>query len=95
MYGKFASYSGTSVTGENIKETQWATKTDDVIFTPDKLTFIADSLTYIKINESENWQSLYLDPNDLKYKISFDSGDLKINHFETNTAVSYFVAFIY
>lgn len=95
MGKKFASYTGISTVGGNLKRTQWSTVTDTSEFMVDKLTFIANSQTKIKINNSTYWQDLYLDPNDSKYKISFDSGDIKIMSFETDTSVAYFVAFLY
>lgn len=95
MGKKFASYTGTSQVGANLKSTQWSTVTDTTEFIIDKLTFVADSSTKIKINNSTYWQDLYYDTNDSKYKISFNSGDIKINSFETDTAVVYYVAFLY
>lgn len=95
MGKKFASYTGTSATGQNLKNTQWVTKTDSSEYMIDKLVFVADAATKIKINNSTYWQDLYLDPNDSKYKISFNSGDIKIMSFETDTSVAYYVAFLY
>lgn len=93
-YKRFASYSGTS-TATDIKASQWSTITDDTSFVCDKLTFIADSAVSVKINDSDNWMPLYQDAVDSKYKISFDKGDILIGKFEVNSAVDYWVGFLY
>lgn len=95
MFGKFASYSGTSGAGDDIKATQWSTVVDSTNFNCNKLTFIADSAVSVKINASTQWCPLYFDPTDSKYKISFDTNDIKIKNFYVNNAVDYWVAFLY
>lgn len=93
-YKRFASYAGTSTVAD-IKSTQWSTVTDTTTFVCDKLTFIADAAVSVKINGSTNWQPLYQDSVDNKYKISFDSEDILIKTFEVNGAVGYWVGFLY
>jgi hypothetical protein len=61
----------------------------------DKLTFIADAAVSVKINGATNWQPLYQDSVDNKYKISFDREDILIKTFEVNGAVGYWVGFLY
>jgi hypothetical protein len=95
MFEKFASYSGTSVSSADLKATQWSTVVDVTDFNCNKITFIADSPVSIKINDAATWCPLYLDPNDSKYKISFDSNDIKIKNFYVNAAVTYWVGFLY
>lgn len=95
MYGKFASYSGTSLVNEDLKSLQWANAVDETIFNCNKITFVANSAVSIRINDGVAWCPLYLDPTDEKYKISFDTNDIKIKSFYTNAAVVYWVGFLY
>jgi hypothetical protein len=95
MFGKFASYSGTSVPDVDLKDVQWSENVDVEIFNCNKLTFIADNEVSVKINDSAQWCPLYLDPSDSKYKISFDSNDIKIKNFYVNDTVTYWVGFLY
>lgn len=105
LYGRYASATGTTVTGVNLMTalqlltTLYDTEDDKEPFVIKKMTLICDGAVGFIINGMTNGSSyyspLFLDVVDSKYKLSFDKGDILISSLVPDANVDYYIAFLY